>query len=785
MNMESNLFSGLNKEQNEAVTTTQGYVRVIAGPGSGKTKTLVSRYCHLVENCGVSPLNILCITFTNKAADVMKKRLTKIFGANFFGYVKTIHSFCAQILREEISRITFPKTFNILDEEELDNIYKELFEKFSLKESGITYKDVSQIIYIYKKHHINEYIEYLINPLNAALNDNDFIKDFLDLQRKNYCLDFNDLIFFVLYIFDKFPDVLHKYQNQFQYLMIDEFQDITNSEFLIAHLISDKHKNFFVVGDPNQKIFSWRGSQNYISDFPNEYPSCKTIVLNTNYRSSPEILKISNSLIKHNPQSIEINMRATNPASVLPTVYNSSNRNTEALWIALKIKELESQGTCLSDVAILYRSNRNSRVVEQGLLSENVPYKIYGNVGFYKRKEVVDLITYLRFIINYDDISFKRIINVPSRSFGKKRIQFLESKQNENGKSLYENARLFQNEKPLAESKLKDFINLIDFAEKMKDQTVFDILSYIYKESKYEKELQTKSADERIENVNELLISAKALENDSGKLSLAEYLDRITLYSKTDEDEEKDKVRLMTIHNSKGQEFKNVFVFGLNESIFPSSKAESPNEIEEERRLAYVAFTRAKNKLFLTCTTGYDNQKLIPSRFLFEFSKEDVVWEGVKLPNNQINNEANQPENPNIPNLLSKGSLEQRIQDPSSGIGSIVSVNDDKTNPLQNPDKNINSLEQSLDEEGIFLTVNEIIKEYGFSRYKIMQLIHSEEIPASKKGNKYIISKAKLDEYLEEIRKKRNSELITVLIILFLMFLIPLILCSIYIKTIS
>ena len=810
--MDNVFLEKLNSNQKEAVMTTEGYVRAVAGPGSGKTRTLVNRYGYLISACNISPENILCITFTNKAADVMKYRLKHYFGSNFSGFIYTFHGFCARILRDEIYHVNFPQSFSILDGKDLESIYTDIYQKFNLDKKEKRYGDFTIEVHSFKKNNINEYIDYLTSvDLSKTLNAPNYIVELINQQRKNYCLDFDDLIYLCLYIFNKYTNVLEKYQEKFQYVLVDEFQDVTDSEFEVAKLVSNKHKNLFVVGDPDQMIYTWRGAKDYITPFDKLFPTCKTVFLDTNYRSTPEIVNLSNSLIKHNTNRLDKIMKTSNPSFAKPIYYHAQSKELEGEWICKTIKQLLSDNVSANDIAIIYRTNRNSRFIEEALLKDNIPYRIYGSVGFYEREEIKDLLSYLRFLINFDDLSFKRIINKPSRLIGEKKIAFLTSKQAENGKSLYENAINFKDDKIFKGSKLQEFLDLINQSTERKENKVSDLLSFVYQKSGYEEKLMTQSLDEKIDNVSELLDSIKDYEvQNDNSLSLIDYIENITLVSNSDKDDDKDdKVKMMTAHISKGQEFKYVFVCALNENNFPISRATTLQAMEEERRLAYVAFTRAGKQLFLSDSEGFDyvNGFMMPSRFIFDIDENAMEWRGEKISNEQrmILNSSSYYGNlyNNEQNAVNIG---QRVKHIVFGEGTVVDIKEENNkiivkfdNLSTNRDLSMNSISKELsilnnnfngnksnnksnhydsssDEitNDTFLSVNDIMYAYGMTRYRVMKIIHSGNIPTYKKGNKYLLKKDDLENYFKSIKRKNviifliTIAIIIILVVIFL-----------------
>ena len=806
----SRFFEELNSTQIEAVSSTEGYIRVIAGPGSGKTRTIVNRYGYLIENCGITSSHILCVTFTNKAANVMKERLKKFFGSNFSGMIYTFHGLCAKILRKDIYRINFPETFNIIDDNDKENIYKNIYEKLSLEKSNMKYKEMDDCIYFYKRNNLVEYIEYLTDLTNEKqLNCENYIAEYLNTQRKNYALDFNDLILMCLYIFAKYDDVLIKYQNMFQYIMIDEFQDINNLEFQLATLFSEKHKNLFVVGDPDQQIYSWRGAQNYITHFDEIFPSCKTIILNVNYRSTPEIINVSNDVIRYNSDRIEKEMETYNQHGKMPVFYHAKNQFDEADWICHNINKLVEEKNSLNDIAIIYRMNRNSKFLEDAFVKNNIPYRIYGNVGFYERKEIKDIISYLRFLVNHDDLSFERIINCPTRQIGKKKLEFLYGKQYINGKSLYANALEYSNNPIFKNCKLKEFLELIkQCEEKIEKESVSDLLNFIYKNSGYEKMIIKESNDDRLENINELFDALKNVETSYGeKLTLQDYLEMVSLDYNNQDNGKDDKINLMTAHLSKGTEYKFVFVCSLSESIFPISRAITQNAMEEERRLCYVAFTRAENQLFLSDSEGFNyatSSSITPSRFIFEINQNNITLEGIKFSPDEINNiKKSFHYEKKFDHYVNNSDVGKRVKHVNFGLGTVVGINSNENSYIIKFDnclseRNINALNKDLVlypkddkytkkslqtiEKAVqnynnnsnvddnldlplnnFLSVNDIMTKYNLTRYRVMKIIHSGNVKVYKSGNKYMINQNDLDQYFAKI--KRES-----LIILLLLF---------------
>ena len=627
------LLEGLNEEQRQAVTTTEGYVRVIAGAGSGKTRALTHRFAYLVNELGISTSNILCVTFTNKAANEMKRRIRSMIGDNDTGYISTFHGFCVQVLKEDIHVLQYPKNFIILDTEDVNSVLHTIFEDMGLNSKNFTFPTLIDMITDrknredYLKDILNTDHEELKDKFRHAKNQQDAIfYRYLYEQKKCFALDFDDLINFVLYIFEHYEDIRSKWQQRLEYIMVDEFQDVNVRQYRLTQILSDYHHNLFIVGDPDQTIYSWRGARvEYILNFDQEYPSAGTIIMDKNYRSTPNIVNASNSLITKNKKRMEKQLIAMNQTEI-PVIYNhAKTTGQEAEWIAEQIMTLIGSGRKLRDIAILYRSHFISRSFEEVFIKKNIQYTIYSGIEFYKRKEIKDVLCYLRMIANSDDISFTRIVNLPKRNIGERRMAFLKEYAEKNNCSLWQALQQNLEHELLTKTQAKAFLHLIEkyqaVYEKMK---LSELLTNVLNESGYEALLRTNGEQDRLDNLAELKQSIFEYERDAGEeCSLPDYLDRISLYTNLDQKEQNDAVQLMTIHNAKGLEFPYVFVCGLNEGIFPSKHVDTKDKLEEERRLAYVAYTRAERALFLSDAEGvnYDGSYRYPSRFIFNVEK--------------------------------------------------------------------------------------------------------------------------------------------------------------------
>lgn len=633
------LLEGLNEEQLEAVTTTEGFVRVIAGAGSGKTKALTHRYAYLVNELGISSANILCATFTNKAAKEMCNRIKTMIGDNDTGYICTFHSMGVYILREDIHYINYPNNFVVMDTEDTETILKNVYEKANINTSQLTFEMARKAIEFFKTQfkHI-PYLSSLDNTeLLSAFNKETNIKKkviygYLYEQKKNFALDFDDLITVSLYILKSCQDKRLKWQERMMYVMVDEFQDVSGLNYEMAELLSGYHNNLFIVGDPDQTIYSWRGADvKYIIEFDKEHKDTKTIKLYKNYRSTPEILSAANSLIKNNKYRIPNEVIATKDSNVITAYCHAKTSMDEAKWIADKIKLLADNGVSYSNIAILYRSHFVSRSIEEMFIREKLPYVLFSGIEFYKRKEIKDILSYLRMIVSGDDLSFVRVVNEPRRNIGKKRMEFLQAYADGNSCTLYEALLDNRNHELITSTKASEFIYVIEkYRSKYKDMRISDLISAVLNDSGYEAMLRTVGDDERLENISELKNSIFEYEKNTGEIStLDDYLQSIALYTNSDREEKKEAIKLMTIHIAKGLEFPYVFVAGLNEGIFPTTHADTEEAIEEERRLAYVAYTRAENALFLTDSEGtnFDGSYRYPSRFIFNTAKEYLNYE--------------------------------------------------------------------------------------------------------------------------------------------------------------
>ena len=626
------LLQGLNTAQREAVTTTEGFVRVIAGAGSGKTRALTHRFAFLVNELGILPGNILCVTFTNKSANEMRQRIHNLTGDRDTGYINTFHGFCVSILQEDSYAVQYPKSFLVLDNSDIDAMLQIIYEERGLTLRDMTFSAARDKIEIRKLFREPDYyrdmlalsLEALKEKYDRATAAEDIIfYGYLYQEKKCFGLDYNDLIKFSLFLFQEHPDIRLKWQKRLEYIMIDEFQDIDQLQYALMKVLCGYHKNLFVVGDPDQTIYTWRGAHvKYLLDFDREFPETKTILMMENYRSTPEILAVANSLIAKNRTRIQKELIPTRPSGGPVVCCFAQTQEAEAAWIAEELQRLHASGVSYRDMTVLYRAHYVTRAVEEVLLREKIPYTLYSGVQFFNRMEIKDALSYLRMIAYRDDLSFRRVANVPKRNLGKRRMAFLEAYAEAQGCSLYQALRDNLEEPICKGTRAGQFVSLVEaFAAGYEDRPVSEVLAALLDESGYERMLRTEGDQERLDNLAELKQSVYEYETTCGEeVTLEHYLAHVALFTNADSGETGDKVKLMTVHAAKGLEFPYVFLCGMNEGIFPSRKVRTLAGMEEERRLAFVALTRAERGLYLSEADGrnFDGSPRYPSRFLLE-----------------------------------------------------------------------------------------------------------------------------------------------------------------------
>lgn len=635
----------LNKEQYDAAVTVEGPLLILAGAGSGKTRVLTHRIAHMIKDLNIYPSKILAITFTNKAAGEMKERVRSLVGNEVDNmWVSTFHSSCVRILRREIDKLGYNKNFAIYDSYDQKILIKQCMEELKINDKDITDKEII--------NKIGEQKDNLVSPEQFKReNQNNFrlnkIADLYILYQKklksNNALDFDDLIYKTVQLFKKNPDVLEFYQKKFKYIMVDEYQDTNKSQYEFVRLLASTHKNICVVGDDDQCIYAWRGADiRNILDFEKDYPEAKVIKLEQNYRSKGNILRAANDVIKNNAQRKNKILRTESESGEKIKLYRAYSDIDEGIYVSSQIKRMkEEQNKKYKDFAILYRTNAQSRIFEDVFMKSNIPYRIVGGLKFYDRKEIKDIMAYLKFINNpLDDISLKRIINVPKRSIGDTTVQKVQEFANSMDECMY--SVLLDVEEVLnlttrTISSIKKFVSLINSFIRSRDQVkVSTLIKEILETTGYLEELKNSKdldAISRIENLKELVSAAVEFESSSEDKSLSAFLEKVTLVSDIDNfDEEADSVTMMTVHSAKGLEFPVVFMVGMENGIFPGNQAlNNFAEMEEARRLCYVAITRAEEHLFITSAETrrvFGHAVAYPeSDFVQEISKELIEYD--------------------------------------------------------------------------------------------------------------------------------------------------------------
>lgn len=652
------LLSVLNPQQYEAVVTTDGYVRVIAGAGSGKTRVLTHRIAYIIEQGLAKPWEVLAITFTNKAAREMKERITDLLPEGNDVWASTYHAMCARMLRMHAPEIGYPQNFVVIDADDQKAVLKKFYTELAL--SAKEYKPASVLAFI------SNCKMAFVDPeeaLKTAYTPQD--KHFVELYRryeaylqKQQVFDFDDLILKALYLLQTNEMVRTKFQNRFRYIHVDEFQDTNEAQYELVKILGQQWQNICIVGDPDQAIYSWRGANDrLILEFDRDFPTTKTIILNQNYRSTANILGVANSLIANNPNRLPKDLQTQNDEGFKTQYHEAMSEEAEARYVCEQIMQLTSQGISSDEIAILYRANYLSRLMEMNLMNRGIAYQVYGGQNFYARKEIKDALAYLRLINNpNDDIAFERVVNEPKRGVGVASVAKLQLYANQYQISLMD--ALHEIEATglggKAKKALIEFYNqIMNLAQEQGRFTLDELLWEVLERSGYLDALREDDEEQaRVENLGELRKSMRNfMEQSDDEVTLDYYLQEIALY--TDQDTQNDtsaKVTLMTVHAAKGLEFPYVFVIGLNERIFPSQRAieEDPRNLEEERRLAYVAFTRAQKRLYLTSAQGRDfitNMMKSPSRFIREIDEE--LLEGQKKLSNYQKNITKQFDNSN------------------------------------------------------------------------------------------------------------------------------------------
>lgn len=643
---KTKLLDALNEQQLQAIINVDGPCRIIAGAGVGKTRVITYKIAYLINVIKIASEKILAVTFTNKAAREMKERVMQLLvDKNINITIVTYHALCAKILRKDIHNLKINNNFNIIDQEDQRKILKDIFQKeFSHKAELQELRLLSTNISNWKNNYLSQ--EQLLADYQ---NQDEWIlrikvfESYKQYQIINSCLDFDDLLLLVEKLFNQFPHILAKWEKQFNFILVDEFQDTNDIQYNILYSLAKNHKNITVVGDPDQTIYSWRGANiNLILNFTKQFPNTQTFILNQNYRSTTKILNTANSLIKNNAKRIEKELFTKNETGNDVVLYHASSSDQEAHWVATTVKKIHLKYHLdLNKIAILYRNNYLSKDLEQALINNNINYKIFGGYKFFERKEIKDILAYLKIIVWNDNISMIRILNATPK-IGPKAIDHLLALANEHSLTLNEYLFKFQYGLPKNyRQHLQPLIKLINEIQTDIEQvsSLHNMVENLLNKTNYLKNLKDNLEDERIENVKQLLNQLIEYDTNNklqGTELLTSFLQEVSLYTDLDENSTSKAVNLMTIHSAKGLEFDVVFIVGINEGILPGMgkfNIENINKIEEERRLFYVSITRAKKWLFLSSADGFSyilNGMKQPSRFL-----KDLDLKYLKIINNE------------------------------------------------------------------------------------------------------------------------------------------------------
>ncbi len=635
-------FEQLNPMQQQAVLQKDGPVLILAGAGSGKTGALTVRIAHMLQE-GIRPWNILAITFTNKAAKEMRERINQLVGeeANDI-WVSTFHSTCVRILRSEIHHLDFDNHFSIYDADDQEKLMRECFKKLNFSLTDKTYSVRSAMARISKqKEELVSWQEYAQKVDKNDLREVQTAKVYQIYQtmlKESNALDFDDLIYKTVLLFRQNADVLEKYQNRFRYIMVDEYQDTNTSQYILIKMLAQKYQNLCVVGDDDQSIYGWRGANiRNILDFENDFPNTKVIKLEQNYRSTKTILEAANCVIHNNITRKDKKLWTENEKGNILHVYKAENEYDEGRFVSERIEMLKNEGKGYHNFAVLYRTNAQSRMIEDQLVKKSIPYRLFGGVRFYERKEIKDIISYLKVLSNPSDtIALRRIINVPKRGIGDTSIEKVNTFALERNISFYE-ALGHLDEIPELKTRAKKFQDFYDFMQHLKEDaktfSIVELIDAIVKRSGYMQLLLNEGTEEalsRIENIDEFINKASEYEKTDPEGGLSGFLEDIALVADIDNySENEESVALMTLHTAKGLEFPYVFIVGMEEGIFPSYRSivyGGEKEIEEERRLCYVGITRAREELFLSFAKSRMQHGITqynaPSRFLKEIPQE-------------------------------------------------------------------------------------------------------------------------------------------------------------------
>lgn len=697
-------LKNMNEKQIEAITTISGPLMIIAGAGSGKTRVLTNRIAYLIKEINVAEYNILAITFTNKAAKEMKTRIHSMIGDTSKNiWIHTFHSMCVRILRNHIDLLGYNKNFTILDLNDQKKIFKEILEKLNCSEDEFDIKKIANMISGFKNKNKTSKDLYNESKYGFMKTVSEIYYEYEKYLKKNNILDFDDLLMKTVKLFQNNKEILEKYQNKFNYIHVDEYQDTNYIQYSLIKMLSNKYKNVCIVGDDDQSIYSWRGADsNNIKYFEKDFPNVKTIFLEQNYRSTNTILGAANSIIKNNIFRKDKKLWSENNDSSKIEIYSAYNDIDEAEYVSRTINKLINKDIEYKDIAILYRANYLSRNIENSLLRNTIPYKLIGSLKFLQREEIRNMISYLNVLLNKnDEINLKKIINIPKRGIGNATISKLEQYAIDNNISFYQTLQEIEhiNLSKKIKHNINSFVTLIDKFSEFENYKIDELIKNIFTESGYEDSL-VQSTDEysqnKIENISELINSAKQYIQNEENSSLIDFVSNMSLTSDSDDENKDNSVTLSTIHASKGLEYEVVFLIGMEESIFPSIRnADTTDEenkmLEEERRLAYVAVTRAKNKLFISHSNRrmqFGSEKFNEkSRFIKEIPLKYIKLK--ESSRNIIKKDANESINNFISRLSPKikkhtdekntfnFSIDDRISHPKFGKGTILSINGD------------------------------------------------------------------------------------------------------------
>ncbi len=626
-----NSINALNESQKAAVLTKAQHVRIIAGAGSGKTRVLTTRIVHLIKDQYIAPYRICAITFTNKAANEMKDRMESMLPATTAVHTSTIHALCVRIIREEYEALGLIRNFTIIDTSDQQAVMKEAYKALNYDRKELSYREVLNYISGNKVAKVSVDQALIMAGTNFIEEKKANVYEFYVRRLKELmALDFDDLLIEVDVLFKTNEAARVKWQARFDVILVDEFQDVDAIQYGIIQSLAGKDNALYVVGDPDQTIYTWRGADvDFITNFDDFYPDAETITLNQNYRSTQHILNSANALINYNTDRPDKDLFANKESEHEVTYVSLDDQDQESYWIVSKIMEFKEKGGSYLDTAVLYRSNYLSRSLEKILMARQIPYVIYGGLRFYDQREIKDLMSYLRMITHGDDLALRRSVSAPKRGIGDKTLDDYLRKSQSQGSTMYE-AMMFDVYHHQATKRIADYVEMIeDFILMSKTLSMANLIEYVMQKSGLEAYFIKIEEEHRNDSMRELMSDATYFQNNYEDASLVDYIQMVSLYGDKADVVEGDYVRLMTVHSAKGLEFENVIIMGLSDNIFPNRNSiqEGKGGLQEERRLMYVAITRARERLFLTNNNGYNfvmGSYLRPSRFIKEMDQEAI-----------------------------------------------------------------------------------------------------------------------------------------------------------------